>query len=342
MKTQRTSHSKSGSTIAMAMLTIVLLGGFVALAVDYTSNIGRNAQRDRVFNNAVEIGDGCISEAFAAWRQLCKVDSSPNPSSSVFATIPSPSPGNFPSFPGATITAYKVQAVDPLITLSQTDPPVSSLGASATPPQTSGPGSGTFSYFYLASVDVALPAFGTNLGTLTAKVRRVFEKRYTSPWNWAMLYNNNLELHPSATLNFDGWVHTNQDAYIGNGTTDPAVTPTPTLNFTDRLTYQGNYSLGFDPNDGAHSGFVNLATPNYDANLPPGHEQYYSLFGWDTTKFNTTDGVSDNDGYREMIEKPVTAWASATTADPFKDQRLYNQAATVVEFDASNNMTMTI
>src|SRR5438477_4567422 len=104
MKMNRPNNAEAGSTIALAMLTVVLLGGFVALAIDYTNNIGRNAQRDRVFNNAVEIGDGCISEAFAAWRQICKTNGSPAPPTTAFATIPTPSPGNFPSFLPANAT----------------------------------------------------------------------------------------------------------------------------------------------------------------------------------------------------------------------------------------------
>ncbi|MEY2484850.1 MAG: hypothetical protein QOG67_2816 [Verrucomicrobiota bacterium] len=330
MKIQLLRTKEAGSTIALSMLVIVVLGGFVALAVDYTNNIGRNAQRDRIFNNAVEIGDGCISEAFAAWRQVCKASSIPNPPTSAFSGVPSPSPGNFPSFPGATIANYSVQAVDPLVTLSSSNPPTSALPIGSLPPQATGPGTGTFSYFYLASADVTMPSIGaTTTTTLTAKVRRIFEKRYTSPWNWAMMYNGNLELHPDAGLNFNGWVHSNANVYVGNGSSDPAVTPASTLAFTDRLTYQGNYSVGFDPNDAPHAGYVNVATPTYDAGLPPGHEQYYSLFGWDTTKFNTTDGNSDNDGYHELVDKPSTPWVSGTPSpagDPFKDQRIYNQA----------------
>jgi hypothetical protein len=341
MKTGVPNKMESGSTIALSMLVILLLGGFVALAIDYTNNIGRNAQRDRTFNNAVEIGDGAISEAFASWRQICKASNTPNPPTSAFGGIPSPSPGNFPSFSGATITNYTVQAVDPLVTLTTVDPPASALSSSATPPPATGPGTGTFSYFYLATADVALPAM---TGSLKAKVRRIFEKRYTSPWNWAMLYNGNLELHPDASLNLSGWVHSNADVYVGNGTSDPTVTPTPTLSFTDRLTYQGNYTLGFDPNDSAHVGYVNVATPNFDATLPPGHEQYYSLFGWDTTQFNTTDSNPNNDGYHELIDKPISGYA-----DPLSSQRMYNQAfngdgsgsvGLVVNIDASNNITV--
>src|SRR4051812_32041794 len=166
-------QSEAGSTIAMAMLAVVLLGGFVAVAVDYTNNIARNAQRDRAFNNAVEIGDGAISQAFAAWRQICKTAGVQAPNGDAFSAIPTPTPGNYPSFPNATVSNYQVVAADPMTN------PISDK--TLTPPYATGPGTGTFSYFYLASADVSIPAVNA---TLTAKVRRVFEKRYTSPWNW--------------------------------------------------------------------------------------------------------------------------------------------------------------
>src|SRR6478672_9456066 len=323
MRRQPLGFTESGNTIVVTLITLVVLAGFVGFAVDYTGNIARNGSRDRLFNIAVEIGDGCISEAFSSWRQICKTQSQSgvqNPSTSVFASIPTPTPGNFPSYPGAVITNYKVQAVDPLCTLTTTNPPVSSLDPSATPPQTTGPGTGTFSYFYLASADVTLPAV---TGTLTAKVRRIFEKRYTSPWNWAMMYSNNLELHPASNFTLNGWVHTNQDAYVGNTTNY--------LTLTDRLTYQGNYTVGYHASDTAHSG--SAATPTYPSDLPPGHEQYYALFGWDESQFNTSDSNPNNDGYREMIMRP-----NGSYSDPFSTQRLYNQAAIVVTIDASNTM----
>jgi hypothetical protein len=333
---------ESGNTIVVSLLVITLLGSFIAVAVDYTSNVARNAQRDRAFNNAVEVGDGCISQAFATWRQICKTATGPtaqNPATASFAGIPSPSPSAYPSFANATISNYSVQAVDPVMS------PLPN--SSATPPPASGPGKGTFSYFYLASVDVTLPAI---TGSLTAKVRRVFEKRYTSPWNWAMMYNGDLELHPDAPLTLNGWVHSNNNVFVGNGTTDATATPTSTLTFLDRLSYQGNYTVGYDPNDGAHTGYVNTAAPITPADLPPGHEQFYSLFGWDTANFNTTDGNADNDNYHELVDKPSVAYTSGTSTDPFKDQRMYNQAyniadasgnyGIVVNVDASNNISV--
>jgi hypothetical protein len=337
---------ESGGTIIVAIVTTLALSAFVGLAVDYTSNISRNAERDRVYNNAVEIGDGCLELAYGAWRDICKNTAQLDPPTSTFYginPIPTPSPGNFPMVSNFTVsrgsgnytvTNYQVQAVDPMMTLTSVDPPVSALPTASPPPKCTGPGEGTFSFFYLASADVKLPYAK---GTLTAKVRRVFEKRYTSAWNWAMMYNDDLELHPDSKLTLTGWVHSNKDVYVGNGTTSSS-TPPPNLTLTDRLSYAGNYAVGFASSDGGHAGQGNLAAPVTPANLPPGHEQVYAPLGWDPGQFNTTDGNADNDSYHEMIEKPVTPWASGSTADPFKDRRLYNQAGIVVEIDASNNI----
>jgi hypothetical protein len=329
--------TEAGNTVLLSLITMLLVGSFVGVAVEYTSGIARNAMRDRVFNNAVEIGDGCVSEAFAAWRQISKTAGVQNPPTNSFTNIPTPTPGNFPSFPGAVITNYKVQAVDPLVTLTSDNPPVSALDPATGPSYCTGPGTGTFSYFYLASVDVTLPA---TMGSLTAKVRRIFEKRYTSPWNWAMLYNGELELHPEAPLTLNGWVHSNSNIFVGNGSADPATTPAPTLTLTDRLTYQGNYTVGYDPNDGQHNVTTpqyNVVAPTTDASLPPGHEQFYAPFGWDSTKFDVTN--ADATGYHEMIEPPVSPY-SASSTDPFKDDRLYNQAGIVITINASNVMTV--
>lgn len=344
--------SESGSTLIISLVTMVVLASFVGLAVDYTANVARNGQRDRAFNTAVEIGDGCVSEAFAAWRQVCKTNAAQAPKTSDFATIPMPAQSNFPSLPPATtisrsnvlnppaytISNYKVQAVDPLITLTWDDAvhgPVSAWSTTTPPPSCTGPGTGTFSFFYLASADVTLPAV---TGTLTAKVRRILEKRYSSPWNWAMLYGGELELHPDANLTLNGWVHSNTNVYVGNGSSDPGTTPAPTLTLTDRLTYQGGYNLGFDPNDGPHTitnPQYNVVAPNTDANFPPGHEQFYAPFGWDNSKFSGSN--PDASGYHEMIEPPVSPYGPSST-DPFMNERMYNQAGIVITIDATNTM----
>jgi hypothetical protein len=321
------NKNESGNTIIIAIVTTVALSTFVGIAVNYTAEVGRNAQRNRIISTAVEIGDGTLELAFASWRKICSNQATPtNPlPSTTFSPIPAPALANFPVVPDTgkflttaedtsyTISNFKVQPVDPLLDPLPTQ--------SATPTKSTGPGTGTFSYFYLASADVTLPALK---GKLTAKVRRVFEQRVTSPWNWAIMYNDNLELSPASDLTLNGWIHTNGILY----------TASDKLTLTDRLTYVSDWNIGWDPNDTFHSGQTATA-PAYPADLPPASEQPYIPFGWDKTKLvNTSDSSTNNDSLRELIERP------AAGTDTWENTRYYNQASIAILIDANNVMTV--
>ena len=52
----------------------------------------------------------------------------------------------------------------------------------------------------VAAVDVNVPALGTSGGTVTAKVRRVFEKKFDLPWTYAMFFVDDLEFQPTYSL----------------------------------------------------------------------------------------------------------------------------------------------
>jgi hypothetical protein len=171
------------------------------------------------------------------------------------AATPSPIPllpkSNFPTEPNYTVTQYRIQAVDPMIDLCgpYTTPCASgqsensvvettfgsgnytALSPSAAPPAAYGPNTWQYSFFYLASVDVTVPAM---TGNVTAKVRRVFEKRFDNPWTYAMFYVDDLEFQPTYGLTIDGPIQTNGNLYIG------------TSNFTaqDRVGYSGDYVNG--------------------------------------------------------------------------------------------------
>jgi hypothetical protein len=171
---------------------------------------------------------------------------------------------------------------------------------------------------------VTLPS---STGTLTAKVRRIFEKRYTSPWNWGVLYNDPMEISPNTAITLNGWVHSNGNVYTGSNK----------LTLTDRLTSAGTWSVGFAPDDSSHTG--SPTAPTYPADLPPGKEQYYAPFGWDPTKFNTTDANPNNDGFREMIERPVSGY-SGTDVASIESSRFYNQAGIKILVNGSNVVTV--
>ena len=267
----------------------------------------------------------------------CSGCAAPTPITIFSYTTPSPTPiptppviplldkSNFPTEPNYTVTQYRIQAVDPMIDLdangnaqketSWGSGTYTSLAVSAVPPPAYGPNTWQYSYYYLASVDVSVPALGTNSGTVTAKVRRVFEKKFDMPWTYAMLYMDDLEFNPSSSFTLDGPVQANGNLYIG------------TSNFTaqDRVGYGGDYVNGYSPNDtSSHSG--GISTPNFPANEPPSQISPFLPFGWN---------LSSGDNYHEIIERPPGS------GDTISNIRYYNQADYRILIDAGNNMTIT-
>jgi len=244
-------------------------------------------------------------------------------------TIGLPASSNFPTEANYTVTQYRIQAVDPMISLDgnenaqrETTNGSGNFGPmplNTPPPAAFGPNTWQYSFFYLASVDVTVPAM---TGTVTAKVRRVFEKRFDNPWTYAMFYVDDLEFQPTYNLSIDGPVHTNGSLYIG----------TSNFTTTDRVGYGGDYTNGFSPSDTQHSGTP--SAPNFVSNLPPAQEASMLPFGW-VLNLSNSDGSTNNDSYHELIERP------AGGTDDLSAVRYYNQAGYRVLIDSSNTVTIT-
>ena len=174
---------------------------------------------------------------------------------------------------------------------------------------------GQHSYFYLAAVDANVPALGTNAGIVTAKVRRVFEKKFDVPWTYAMFYADDLEFHPTTSLTINGPIQTNGNLYIGSSN----------FTTTDRIGYGADYVNGFSPNDTYHSGSV--TTPNFPSNEPPVQVSPFLPFGWN---------LASGENYHDLIERPPSSGS-----DPISGIRYYNQADYRILIDASNTVTIT-
>lgn len=246
-----------------------------------------------------------------------------------------PAKSNFPTEPNYTVTQYRIQAVDPMVDLSASESALKetsigseafvSLSPSTIPPCAYGPNmlatsgkkkagvsNGQHSYFYLAAVDVMVPA---TTGNVTAKVRRVFEKKFDVPWTYAMLYMDDLEFQPTTSLIINGPIQTNGNLFVGssNFTTTAAVG------------YGADYVNGFSPNDTYHSG--STTAPNFPANEPPSQTSPFLPFGWN---------LATGENYHSLIERPP-----ASGTDPIAAIRYYNQADYQVLIGANNSITIT-
>ena len=244
-----------------------------------------------------------------------------------------PAKSNFPTELNYTVSQYRIQAVDPMIDLDANGNALqettwgsgtyTALPSGSPPPPAFGPNTWQYSYFYLAAVDVSVPAIGTNSGTVTAKVRRVFEKKFDNPWSYAVFYKDDLEFQPSASFTINGPIHTNGSLYIGNS------------NFTAQSTvqYSGDYVNGYSPNDtSTHAG--GISAPNFVANMPPVQVSPYLPFGWNLD-LNSSDTNANNDSYHDIIERP------ATGTDALSNVRYYNQPGYRIVINADTTVTIT-
>jgi hypothetical protein len=299
-----------GNAFFIALVMISVLGVWIAVASQSSIHIARNAQRSRAWMDGTSIGLGAIDLAFSNWRQICRTSYSQSLPSSSFAGLQAPNPATyFPDIPSVTISNYSVQAVDPQLNVVSGSPPVS-YGQLSPSTSTLNPANSTNSTFYLASADVSIPVIP---GTITVKVRRVFEIQSVSPWNWAVFYDDPLEIHPGPAFAITGWVHTNDMLYTGHSS----------LTFQSKVTFVNGWNIGFMSGDGAHAGET-PTSPYYPQDLPPSKDQSHEPNGLDPSQvfdLNSTN-PNINGGWIELIQPP----ASPAQTDPLSASRYYNQA----------------
>lgn len=328
----------AGSTMLIVLSVLGTLSACVIAALNFTSVVGRDVMRSNTMRSTMGVGDGVMEYAFAHWREICRQQSNvqlPTDAFNIqyptlnFVNIPLPTQSLFPTIPGFTVSTgpnpgsgtpytvanFKIQAMDPQLNplASNTIPPPPSRGQSL----------GSASFFYLATADVTLPAFAGK--PVAVKMRRVFEKKLESPWNYAIFYTDRLEIHPGPPFVVTGWVHTNERLYTGHSS----------LTFGSKVTYADDWNVGFAPGDRSHDGET-PQSPGQPSNIPPARDTAKQPFGLDSTRiFNTTDSNPNNDSYRELVERPTAA-----QTDPIAEARYYNQADVRVLISNSNAVTI--
>jgi len=346
-----------GSTLVVTISVVATIMVLLGAAVNYTTHISRISQRSRKTALAMEVADGHLETLFTNWRNISRIQvmqaikkkisvsatalptqyfftsgdgvypgynpgptANPDPATTGLTAPPPlialPDKTLFPTATGYVIGQYRIQAVDPMISLDASEN--STLATTAAPPAAFGPNTSTdngqYSYFYLASVDVTVPTLS---GSVKAKVRRVFEKKFDEPFTFAMFYMDDLELWPASTLSITGPVHTNGTLYIGtsNFTAPTATDTTPT---SGKVTFSTTYVNGPSPNDPLHTA-ASATAPNLPTNQPPMMQAPYLPYGWN---LNLDASTSNNQSYHELIERPDPA----ATSDPISGVRFYSQA----------------
>jgi hypothetical protein len=342
---------QAGTAIVLVISILATLMVIVGIAAEYTMNIQRHVDRSNTLENAIAIADGCIEHNFAQWRKACQngLPGNPTPTTNQLtigaSALRLPTVAEFPTVPNFAAPPPTRNDYDPNLVPQPTvqqckviavDPGLDPLAGTDDPRNYKEVGDGTVTYNYLATAYVTLPTIGTK-GSVVAKVQRVLQEEQDSFFNYAIYYNDTLEIHPGPPFNVTGWVHTNSDLYTGHDT----------LNFSQKATYGGLNSLrrdadpggwivGWRPPDKNGDGEDTVhppatpqsptgVTPKSDPNAPTASDI-------DPAAFDSTD--PNNTGYRELIEPPVSG------TDPFSNSRYYDQAGVIIQIDSSNNITL--
>jgi hypothetical protein len=307
-------NHKAGSSMIVILMILATLSVCVVASLNFTSVVSRDVERSNTLRRSFEVADGAMDYAFAHWRETCRGQTNIQLPTTSFSSIPTPTAAHFPAVENFTLsrsanptggTAYTV-ANYKVVAADQYWQPLSDTSAAPSPQY--GMNLGTTNFNYLATADVTMPALGGK--PVTVKARRIFTKSLLSPWNYAIFYIDDLELHPAVDAYVTGWVHTNAKLYTGRSL----------LHFLSKVTYVDDWSRNFKPGDSRY-GTETPGMPTWPANLTPYRDQPQQPFGLDSTRiFNSADSSGNNDSYRELIEVPTA------DADPVGEARYYNQA----------------
>jgi Tfp pilus assembly protein PilE len=320
-------RNQSGATVVVVISVIATLAIFTGAALDYTFTVGTNVERSNKMESATAIANGCLQQEFMNWRAISRTYATQGPPTSAFANIPLPTQAEFPNIPNFTassgsgtkftVSNYAITAVSPQLQPIASGTTTPSTGETAT----------TRTFFYRASAMVSLPDRGPNV---TFNASQIFEQQYQNPWDWALFFNDPLEIEPGPPFTIDGWVQTNSSLY----------TPLATLTFGDKATYGDSWYITPMPGD-SHlvSDGDTYGPPSWPSGLPPAQGTPGQPFGLNPSDiFNTADASNNNDGYHELIEMPNPSYP-----DPLAQQRYFDQAGVKVILNSSGaNITTTI
>ncbi len=170
-----------------------------------------------------------------------------------------------PTFPGFTFDTYS--AVRDGVPYSQ--------------PVTEGPFAGLFSLNQKINITVQARDAANNrsrsIVTVNAQAIPVFQM--------GVFYQDDLEIHPGATMNFEGWIHTNSNLYLSAtpGAIFWTLLTTPDSVFWQRKAYNDrlnnvfikdnsatNVQLNFDSRSGTEAEFVANSEASFDSRLKSG------------------------------------------------------------------------
>ena len=344
-------HKESGSTVVLSMIIIVVLAMCVAAALDYTVQTYRDTQRFNGRAQAITAATGALDLAFVQWTAACRKQENTPLSASQITTgsgnvwqAPTYSAltgngahsGSFMNIPGnsspVTVTLYGLDATNP----SAVANPLPSTTAPI-PTEAGGITMDTWDYLVKATA-----TYQTLKGPQSVTVSRIFQKATESPWQYAIFFNDDLEVNPGATMNVTGVVQTNGNLYTGGSGGKNNLTFLNSVNYAKSWDSAG----AFAPNDADNAGDTAVPPTAPPTGVlptigPTQLPQNSALLA--NSSGNSNPNLSD--GYHEIIEPPVlnTGYTDPlASTDPTQPSERYYYQAGVKVLLTGNRTTPTI
>ena len=325
------------------MVVLTFIVAITAVAVSMTSHQGRLSRSSMQHSRSIALVDSQSERMFNDWRLLMNtMPLGQKPTAAQIDALNLPLPASaaavHPGF-GAVygsflaslggVDTYKVEEIDVYGGVV----PVGTYNVST------GPLPGFDGFFAINHTYRSIVGFQTqNLGSSTPAVlvERTFTRSEAPVFQAGLYYEDDLELHPGESMYMSGPVMTNHRLYasvlnskqltfgsnvLANKTPND---PVPGIVYNNRRPADPGYVEGLPPGSAYTSS--NYTTPSYLVNKarqlrlnnrlePAGREL--------RDEFNTADANPNNDGFRELIEKPDT---SAVDPGSVANARLYTQA----------------
>jgi type II secretory pathway pseudopilin PulG len=335
-----------GSIVAMIILTIVVT--FAAVALSLTSTFARQAGRQRTVLHAQGASDSAVEYIYAKWKKDIKTNAYapvattsfalPSTLHPALAASPSSGTGLSPLFNPWPLTFPAT------VSYTTTDQWGAATGSATTVKVANVPGypgwSGN-STFYKAEASTTTPSLNA---PVTQGVRRYLQLTFVPLFQAAIFYEDDLEIHPGPPMTITGLVHTNKDL---------EVLAYDKLQFMNDVSYSGAYretAPGNWSGTGSGSGYTNPTEKPYwkddlqsDTSVAVSDQlkkvdRMEPLGTRPAQVFNTTDANTNNDGFREIIEKPATGSGNPDPPE-IAATRFYNKASLKIEVNSSKTST---
>jgi len=336
-----TTHSlapfrrRGGSALIIALIVLTLLTAMIGAGFAYTDQVRRLGHRNQNLAATQAAAEGGLEYVFYAWRQWIRQNYGTRlPTREDFISqLPQDTPSDLHFLPpqGSDPTAPNYHAgLDGFaITRLQIDPldengaPVASdddrpyLQISNVPDR---PGIRGVSALYEVT---ARARRETLTGPLEVSIQRAIQQTKIPLFQFAIFYDDILEIHPGPGFDLNGLVHTNGQLYTAHNT----------LRINGYATMGDTWENNFAPGD-PRRGNQNPTMPQFDQGEPQQVPTYNVMDVPAELLFDESDSNPNNDGYRELIEVP-----DADYEDPeeIAQRRFYNQAGLKILLDSTTD-----